>query len=224
MKIKENNYLKQVACVCFYTLILTLIGVSTGICLVYKYVDENGISTYTNIKPSEKKYSITVIGCYGTCKRGISWQNVALNTIDFTDETASLAIEYSLDEALFRALIHAESSFNPKATSPKGAQGLTQLMPATASYLGVVDAYLPAQNLRGGARYLREMLDTFDNNTDLALAAYNAGPTAVKKYAGIPPYTETQEYVKRINVLQRRYKEILTSAATTTSSISAVTQ
>lgn len=189
---------------------------------VYKYVDENGLMTYTNVKPSDKKYSIKVIGCYGTCKRRIDWNNVALNTTAYAVETAALADEFSLDEATLRALIHAESSFNPKATSPKGAQGLTQLMPSTAQDLNVTDAYSPEQNLRGGAQYLREMLDMFNNDTDKALAAYNAGPTAVKKYNGIPPYAETTEYVKRINTLRARYRAKLRTSAV--SSVSAVTR
>ena len=97
---------------------------------------------------------------------------------------------------LVRALIQAESAFNPRAVSPKGALGLMQLMPATAAEFGVTDAFNPAQNIRAGVRYLKQLLDTYEGRVELALAAYNAGPGAVKKYGGkVPPYRETQNYV-----------------------------
>lgn len=111
------------------------------------------------------------------------------------DETAD---EVGIDKGLFRALINAESAWNPNSLSPKGAKGLTQLMPETARGLGVLDPFDPLQNLRGGAKYLKGMIDRFGGDVSLALAAYNAGPNAVKKYNGIPPYAETQNYVKKI--------------------------
>lgn len=100
---------------------------------------------------------------------------------------------------LVRALIQAESAFNPRAVSPKGALGLMQLMPATATELGVADAFDPAENIRAGVKYLKQLLDRYEGRVELALAAYNAGPGAVKKYGGkVPPYRETQNYVARI--------------------------
>lgn len=108
-----------------------------------------------------------------------------------------IAEEAGVDVSLFAALISAESGWNPSAVSPKGAMGLTQLMPDTARSLGVTNPFDPIENMRGGARYLRRMLDEF-GSVELALAAYNAGPGAVRRYGGVPPYRETQAYVRRI--------------------------
>jgi len=115
-----------------------------------------------------------------------------------------LAPEYALDPALVLAVITAESNFNPKARSPKGALGLMQLIPETAKRFGVKDPLDPLQNLRGGMAYLRWLLDYFDGNIPLVLAGYNAGEKAVDHYKGVPPYRETRNYVKRIT---RRLKK-----------------
>ena len=116
--------------------------------------------------------------------------------MDYRAMAEQIAIEEGVDPALFLKLVGAESSFNQGAVSPKGASGLAQLMPATAAYLGV-DPTDPIQNLRGGARYLKEQLDEF-GDVRLALAAYNAGPGNVRKYGGVPPFEETQNYIARI--------------------------
>ena len=103
-----------------------------------------------------------------------------------------------IDPDLINCVIRAESGFNPNAVSPKGAQGLMQLMPQTASRLGVVDSLDPLANVNGGTRYLRELLDLYHNDLVKALAAYNAGPRRVEQYRGVPPYAETQTYVAKV--------------------------
>lgn len=119
-------------------------------------------------------------------------------TTQFDGIITDAAQQYGVRPALLRALMQAESSGNPQAVSPAGAQGLMQLMPGTAAGLGVTNPFDPAQNIMGGARYLRQQLDRFGGDERLALAAYNAGPGAVQRYNGVPPYPETQQYVNRV--------------------------
>jgi soluble lytic murein transglycosylase-like protein len=116
------------------------------------------------------------------------------------------AASSGVDPALIKSVIANESAYDAGATSNVGAQGLMQLMPETAAELGVADAYDPAQNVAGGTRYLRQLLDRFDGNTRLAVAAYNAGPAAVEKYGDVPPYAETQSYVHNVLASYDRYR------------------
>ena len=131
-------------------------------------------------------------------------------TTDIDSIIETFSSKYNVDEDFIKAIIKQESGFNPKATSKKGAMGLMQLMPATAKSLGVSDAYNPWENVEGGVKYLKGLLDKYNNNHELALAAYNAGSGAVKKYGGIPPYRETQNYVKSIMAAYNKIKEART--------------
>lgn len=117
---------------------------------------------------------------------------------DIDEIIETFSEKYGVDSDFIKAIIKQESGFNPKATSKKGAMGLMQLMPATAKSLGVINAYNPWENVEGGVKHIKNLLNKYNNNSELALAAYNAGAGAVKKYGGIPPYKETQNYVNSI--------------------------
>ena len=127
-----------------------------------------------------------------------SYENLLAGAEKYSAEIAKASEKYNVPEKLIAAVMKKESNFNPSVVSSAGASGLMQLMPSTASYLGVNDRFDPEQNIMGGAKYLRQMLDQFDNNIETALAAYNAGPGNVKKYGGIPPFKETQNYVTKV--------------------------
>jgi len=130
----------------------------------------------------------------------------------YAAEIDAAAAKYNVDPALLRGLIRQESNFNANATSPAGARGLTQLMPGTAAALGV-DPSVPAQAIEGGAKYLRQQLDRFGNDPAKALAAYNAGPGAVQRYGGVPPYAETQNYVRKVMGYAAEYRQAAPASA-----------
>ena len=179
---------------------------------VYRIVQADGSVEYTNLQPAgQKGHTVTMLFTYiASCvacdlHSTIRWGSVSLNLLAYADTIRAASIEYGVDEAFLRAIIHAESAFNPRALSLKGAQGLMQLMPTTASDMGVLDAFDTDQNIRGGARYLSLLLHDFNGSERLAAAAYNAGPGAVQRYSGVPPYAETQVYVERVETLRKRY-------------------
>lgn len=174
--------------------------------VVYRYKDDNGVIAYSGIQPSGADYNVIRFHCYACDPNSnVNWHTTPLFLKPFRKEISTAATEFDVDPALVRAVIHAESDFNPRALSPKGAQGLMQLMPATARELGVQDAGIAAENIRGGVKYLAGLLQRFHGNVKLATAAYNAGPGAVTRFGGVPPYAETEAYVKRVGILSERY-------------------
>ncbi len=181
---------------------------------VYSYI-KDGVRHYTSTRPKgvastsavrtiAYSYVETCFAC-GT-KPGVNFGNVRLNRDAYRDEIAAAARSHGIEEAIVRAIIHAESAFNPNALSRVGAQGLMQLMPATARRFKVSNAFDAGQNIQGGVEYLAWLLKRFDGNLTLAAAGYNAGEGAVAKYKGVPPYKETERYVQRVGLLADRYR------------------
>jgi soluble lytic murein transglycosylase-like protein len=187
---------------------------------VYSYIVD-GVRHYTSKPPKGVagatalrtiKYSFleTCFAC--AANPGVDFNTLRLNTSAYAAEIRAAAREHGVDEAVVRAIIHAESAFNPNALSRVGAQGLMQLMPATARRFGVGNPFDAAQNIEGGVQYLAWLLKRFNGDLNLAAAGYNAGEGAVDKYKGVPPYSETQRYVQRVGVLAQRYRGTLAAA------------
>jgi soluble lytic murein transglycosylase-like protein len=191
---------------------------------VYSYI-KDGVRHYASKPPRGVagvsamrtiKYSFMET-CYACGARpGVNFNTLRLNTAAYQAEIAAAARQHGVDEAVVRAIIHAESAFNPNALSRVGAQGLMQLMPATARRFGVGNAFDASQNIAGGVQYLAWLLKRFKGDVALAAAGYNAGEGAVDKYKGVPPYAETQRYVQRVAVLAERYRGALASNALAT--------
>lgn len=193
---------------------------------IYAFVDDHGVRHVTNV-PNDPRFRLVMrtpvhrpnyrkpaavpasYTSYSPAHRSTKPFGVDANHRQrFIEDIAQIAAQYQLEPALIQAIISAESAFNPTAISPAGAMGLMQLMPATAERFGVHDPYDPIANIHGGARYLRLLLDQFQN-LKLALAAYNAGEGAVMRYGNaIPPYEETQTYVSRVLQFYDYYRRL----------------
>ncbi|MBF0233834.1 MAG: lytic transglycosylase domain-containing protein [Desulfamplus sp.] len=185
---------------------------SISVAEIYTYKDAKGVRHFTNV-PNSPKYKL-----FMTERRSRSYYNrsgtytksssraVKISAFDPIIKKASL--RYGLDCALIKAVISAESAFNCQAISPKGAKGLMQIMPENYNSLNISDPFDPSQNIMGGSKYLRQMLEINDGRLRHALAAYNAGPEAVKRYEGIPPYNETISYVAKVIDLYTQYKNM----------------
>lgn len=173
----------------------------------FKY-QKDGAVAFSDRQPKKSAYEVIVYtSCYACNPLSrVDWRGVKLYMTEFTYLITQAAQRHGVDPALVRAVIHAESNFNPLARSRKGAMGLMQLMPGTARDMGVGDVTNAAQNIEGGVKYLAHLLKRFDGSITMATAAYNAGPGAVEKYRGIPPFEETKTYVFRVNILHQRYK------------------
>jgi soluble lytic murein transglycosylase-like protein len=180
---------------------------------IYAWRDANGtlvLSDRALVAPT-KIYEVAGAPAYRATRPMVSSAS-----IEYDPLVLEHATRQALRPELVKAVIQVESGFNPWARSPKGAMGLMQLMPATARELGVRDPYNPAENIRGGTAYLRQLLDKYSGNEQLALAAYNAGSTAVDRYGRIPPYRETRDYVRKVgtaagksSAVQGRLKNVL---------------
>ncbi|GGA68654.1 murein transglycosylase [Arenimonas soli] len=179
---------------------------------VYKF-ERDGVVHYTNV-PQPGSGARMLFSYVETCYAcgllpGVDFSNVRLNLDAYSGEVKAAAQEFGVEEAVVRAIIHAESAFRPNAVSHAGAQGLMQLIPATASRFGVTDVFQPEQNIRGGVQYLAWLLKRYNGDLTLAAAGYNAGEGAVDRHGGVPPYAETQRYVQRVGQLADRYRGAL---------------
>jgi len=194
-------------CVLFLLLALPFCLPSLSLADIYKFVDDEGVMHFTDA-PTDRRFKIFMRDLKKDRLLRTNFKLGALcrNPDEFDPIVKSIASEYGVDKSLVKAVIHAESGYNPNAVSPRGAQGLMQLMPQTAQGLKVPNSFDPKDNIRGGVKYLRFLLDTFRGDVTLALAAYNAGLTRVNQYGGVPPYTETRNYISRVLSYQKSYQ------------------
>ncbi len=196
------------------TLFWLVLGLTTSAQAdVYMATAQDGSITLTNIPSKGSRFKLLlrepVVARPGPGSRPEVSPLPGLQKRPFAKLIAKVAGEQELSESLLHGVIYAESSYNPLALSPKGAAGLMQLMPATAQELGVDDVWDPLSNIRGGARYLKQLMKMFDNDLSLVLAAYNAGPGAVRARGdSIPPFPETQRYVARVTEHYRRLQAV----------------
>ena len=183
------------------SLALGMAGAAAATDTLYRFVDEDGVIHFSNV-PNDARYVAVRRLISNRVVRRASWGPRNIRAYDSVIEQA--AENHGVPPALVKAVIAAESDFNPRAVSPKGAQGLMQLMPDTQAFLGVEDPYQAEENVKAGTRYLAGLLERYGDWSH-ALAAYNAGPQAVDRYRGIPPFPETREYVDRVLAYYRRY-------------------
>jgi hypothetical protein len=169
---------------------------------IYRYEDEEGVVHFTDA-PTDKKFKIFMRDLRKDRQLRTHFRLASGDPQEFEHLITAAAAKYGVSASLIRAVIQAESGYNPQAVSRAGAGGLMQLMPGTAKQMKVADRFNPSQNVDGGVRYLKFLLDTFKGDVSLALAAYNAGLSKVAKYGGIPPYEETRTYVSRVLAYMR---------------------
>ncbi len=173
---------------------------------IYRYEDEDGIVHFTDA-PTDKRFKVFMRDLKKDKELRTKLKYASsVNPAEYEQLIKNCADKYGVSTALVKAVIHAESGYNPNAVSSKGASGLMQLMPGTARSLKVADRFNPRDNVEGGVKYLRFLLDTFRGDVSLALAAYNAGLGNVAKHGGIPPFNETKTYVNRVLSYMQSYQ------------------
>lgn len=193
------------------TLLLLLLALSAAFPVsaadIYKYEDDEGVLHFTDA-PTDRRFKIFMrdIKKDRLLRTNFRLSSCVGNPAEYEPIINSCALQYGVDKSLVKAVIHAESGYDPNAVSPKGASGLMQLMPKTAESLKVSNSFDPKENIRGGVRYLRFLLDTFKGDVPLALAAYNAGLSRVAQYGGIPPFLETRNYVEKVLQYRKKYQ------------------
>ncbi|HHO48548.1 MAG TPA: DUF4124 domain-containing protein [Desulfobacteraceae bacterium] len=180
---------------------------------IYVYVDGNGVSHYTNV-PAGSRYKPMRLGRLNTPRENTAGlpasankQTASRNPARYDHHIREAALSHRIDPLLIKAIIHTESNFDPYAVSHRGAQGLMQLMPGTAKLMRVGNPFDPAENIRGGTRYFRQLLNSYEGDLALSLAAYNAGPGRVTKNGPLPGIRETREYVDRVIQRYRSYQQ-----------------
>lgn len=196
---RQNLYRGRAWAVLTSLILLFLVQGTQAHAGIYKYVDEQGIIHFSNV-PTNPQYAL-----YIKEDGDIEFLRPGKDQFDHLIEEAS--DQYGIDFALIKAIIRAESDFDPRAVSRAGAMGLMQLMPETADNLSVIDVFDPRENIDGGARHFRRLLDAFQNDLTLSLAAYNAGKNAVLQFKSVPPYDETQRYVKKVLRFYQTYNQ-----------------
>ena len=190
---------KKITTVLFLTLSLVSINCDNSFSDIYKYIDSNGIVHFTNT-PTSTDYKLYI-------KEKTQRIPQRISTKKYDDIIKKAQKRYGVEFSLIKAVIHVESGFDPKAVSKRGAKGLMQIMPDNYKNLFVKDPFNPSQNIMGGTLYLQRLLKRYKYKLPLALAAYNAGPQAVDKYKRIPPYKETQNYVRKVMKTYSMYKQ-----------------
>ncbi|WP_214000692.1 lytic transglycosylase domain-containing protein [Arsukibacterium sp.] len=175
---------------------------------VFKSEQPDGTVLFSDRKPVNRPYQQLYFDCFACDPNSsINWHKTPLFVRPYNRIINRVAIEQQLEPALIRAVIHAESAFQASALSKRGAIGLMQLMPQTAAMLGINDPLSPEQNIQGGSKYLASLLKQYNGDLTLSLAAYNAGPGNVRRHQGVPPFAETQAYIKRVMILRKRYQQ-----------------
>ncbi len=190
---------KKITTILFLAISLVCINSNNSFSDIYMYIDSKGIVHFTNA-PTSTDYKLYM-------KERKQRIQQAINTKKYDDIIKKAQNKYGVEFSLIKAVIQVESGFNPKAVSKKGAKGLMQIMPDNYKNLFVKDPFNPSENIMGGTLYLQRLLRRYKYKLPLALAAYNAGPQAVDKYKRIPPYEETQNYVRKVMEIYSRYKQ-----------------